>query len=132
MLSGATTIGVNTMIRNFLIIAFILSAVAGCDRNDKTMEQDKAEEVTVEQIQNEAGDMLDSVKDTAGDVVEGTNEMADDMSDASADAYDDTKDATTEMADDVSDASADAYDDTKDATKEIVDDIEQKMDDETK
>ncbi|HEY7867336.1 MAG TPA: hypothetical protein VIC51_15195 [Psychromonas sp.] len=124
------------MIRNFVIIAFILSAVAACDSSDKAMEQDKAEEMPVEQlnenVQNEAGDMLDAVKDTTGDAVDGTKEMADDVSDATMDAYDDTKDATKEMADDVSDATMDAYDDSKDATNEVVDDINQKMDDETK
>lgn len=113
MLSGATTVGVNTMIRNFVIIAFILSAVAACDRNDKTMEQDKAEEIPVEQlnedVQNKADNMLDTVNDTAGDAVDGAKEMADDAKDATIDAYDDTKDATIE----------------------VIDDIEQKMDDET-
>ncbi|HEY7866054.1 MAG TPA: hypothetical protein VIC51_08630 [Psychromonas sp.] len=102
------------MIRNFVIIAFLLSAVAACDSSDKTMEQDKAEEMPVEQlnedVQNKDGDMLDSVKDTTGDAVDGTKEMADD----------------------VSDATMEAYDDSKDATNEVVDDINQKMDDETK
>lgn len=127
------------MIRNFVIIAFILSAVTACDSSEKAMEQDKAAETPLEQlnenVQNEAGNMVDAVKDTAGDAVEGSQEMAEDMKDTSIEIKDAAVDGTKEMADGIKDASnkvkdaaVEAYDDSKEATKEVVDDMKKKMD----